>query len=415
MRELDKVIGYENVKEELYKILDIIHNPQKYKALGVSAPKGILLDGKPGIGKTLLAKSFIADSGLNAVTVRKDRPDGDFVDYIRESFEKAVKKAPSIILLDDMDKFANEDDYHRNAEEYVTVQACIDEVKGKDVYIIATCNRMRSLPESLYRTGRFDKIFHMSFPLGEDAQKIISYYLKDKKVSDDIDVEEIARFSEGHSCAALEAVVNEAGIMAAYENREFISQDDFKTASLRIIHDISGKWDTIPDESIRRVAVHEAGHAVMIEHFDPGNVNFITVGGMVSEKFDPHSNESFVKQENQIMISLAGKAATELILNEIDMGTNKDLHMAYDQLRALIDNVASYDFNSWCHGDETSSLIYDHLDAVTGGEMARYYMKTKRILSENKAFLEELINQLIEKKTLSYKDIAKIKEEMKKR
>lgn len=412
MSELDKVIGYEYVKKELYKVLDIIHDPEKYKALGVSAPKGILLEGKPGIGKTLLAKSFIADSGLNAVIIRKDRPDGDFVDYIRESFEKAVENSPSIILLDDMDKFANEDDYHRNAEEYVTVQACIDEVKGKDVYIIATCNRMRSLPESLYRHGRFDRTFFMCFPRGEDAQKIISYYLKDKKLGDDIDVEEITRFSEGHSCAALETVVNEAGIMAAYEDRKFISQEDLKTACLRIIHDVDDNWDIIPDESIRRVAVHEAGHAVMIEHFCPGNVNFVTVGGLVSEKDDVHSNESFAKQENQIMTSLAGKAATELILNEIDMGANKDLHMAYDHLRRLLDNVASYDFNSWCHGEETSSQVYDHLDAVTGSEMSRYYMKTKRILAENRTFLEKLISELIEMKTLSYKDIAKIKSEI---
>ena len=139
------------------------------------------------------------------------------------------------------------------------------------------------------------------------------------------------------------------------------------------------------------------------------------VGGMVSEKYVAHSNESFVNQEKQIMISLAGKAATELILNEIDMGTNKDLHMAYDQLRALLDNVASYDFSSWCHGSETSNQIYDRLDAVTGGEMSRYYMMTKMILSENKAFLEKLINELIEKKTLSYKDISKIKKKTKKR
>ncbi len=96
--------------------------------------------------------------------IRKDRPDGVFVDYIRETFEKAVKNAPSIVLLDDLDKFANEDMYHRDAEEYVTVQACIDEAKNKDVFIIATTNAIQELPDSLIRSGRFDKRFHMNFP-----------------------------------------------------------------------------------------------------------------------------------------------------------------------------------------------------------------------------------------------------------
>jgi cell division protease FtsH len=157
MRELDRVIGYEGIKQELYRIIDIIRDPAKYKSLGVSAPKGILLSGEPGIGKTLMAKSFIKEAGLKTFTIRKDRPDGAFVDLIRETFKEAEKAAPSIVLLDDLDKFANEDDYHRDAEEYVTVQACIDDVKESDVFVLGTCNNSRKLPDSLVRSGRFDK------------------------------------------------------------------------------------------------------------------------------------------------------------------------------------------------------------------------------------------------------------------
>lgn len=416
MRELDRVIGYEGIKNELYRIIDIIKNPAKYKKLGVSVPKGILLDGEPGIGKTLMAKSFIRETGLKSFVIRKDKPDGEFVDYIREVFDRAAEEAPSIILLDDLDKFANEDHMHRDAEEYVTVQACIDDVKDINVFVIATCNEYRKLPESLVRSGRFDKEFFMDFPGYEDAKKIIEFYLKDKKVGKDIDVEEIARFSEGHSCADLETVINEAGISAGYENRKCISQDDIKKAVISMIFNGNDIEESDP-ESNRRLAVHEAGHAVLSELFFPGQVAFVSIEarargikGLVRRNKDRHKADVFEDHETEIMIALAGKAATELILNEIDMGTNADLHRANDQMTDLLDDVSAYDFQSWCHGHETSQLIYDHLDTVKGAELSRYYLKTKQLLGKNRAFLEELIDLLIEKKTISYKDIAPVRE-----
>lgn len=417
MRELDKVIGYESIKQELYKIIDILKNPKKYEDLGVTMPKGLLLDGEPGIGKTLMAKSFIKDVGWNSYVIRKDQSDGAFVDHIREVFKKAADNAPSLILLDDLDKFANEDQFHRNAEEYVTVQSCIDEVKDKNVYIVATSNESLNLPDSLIRSGRFDKSFDMSFPKNEDAKNIISFYLKHKKVEDEIDIDEIARFSEGHSCADLEKVINEAGIYSGYDNKPFIGQDDLRKACLRELFNISEIENTDCLESLRRRAVHEAGHAVIAEAFFPGIVTFASIqcsergtGGKVHYRTDDYFYEKYKNQEIDIMIKLGGKAATEIVLNEIDMGTNWDLRSAYREVAQLLDNVAAYDFMSWCHGEETSSRVFDHLDDVKGTEMTRYYLMTKQILGKNRAFLDEMINRLLEKKTLTYKDIEPIRE-----
>lgn len=416
MRELDRVIGYEGIKQELYRIIDIIRDPAKYKKLGVSAPKGILLSGVPGIGKTLMAKSFIKETGLKVFVIRKDRPDGDFIDLIRETFKEAEKAAPSIVLLDDLDKFANEDDYHRDAEEYVTVQACIDDVKESDVFVLGTCNNFRKLPDSLVRSGRFDKTYFMDFPAIEDAKKIISFYLKDKKVAKDIDVEEIARFCEGHSCADLETVVNEAGIYAGFEGKKHISQDDIRKAVIRKIFHGTEVTENNP-VSDRRLAVHEAGHAVLSELFFPGQVSFVYIEsadgrtkGVVHRNCDAHRFEDFKNVEAEIMIDLAGKAATELILNEIDMGSEDDLRNANSHMRRLLDDVAAYDFHAWCHGDETSQKVYDHLDNAAGTELSRYYLKTKQMLGKNRGFLEALIEMLLEKKTISYKDIAPIRE-----
>ena len=416
MRELDRVIGYESIKTELYRIIDIVKNPDKYKKLGVSVPKGILLSGEPGIGKTFMAKCFIKETGLKTFVIRKDKPDGEFIDFIRETFEQAASEAPSIVLLDDLDKFANEDRYHRDAEEYVTVQTCIDDVKDLEVFVLATCNDYGKLPESLVRSGRFDKEFFMHFPGLEDSKKIIEFYLKDKKVGKDVDVEEIARFSEGYSCADLETVINEAGIYAGYENKKHISQDDIKKAVIRKIFNACESEESDP-ESDRRLAVHEAGHTVISELFNPGQIAFVSietrrrgVKGLVCRNKNEHQFEVFDNYEIEIMISLAGKAATEVILNEIDMGVNADLHKANESMAKLLDNVSAYDFQSWCHGPETSHLVYDHLDTIKGAELSRYYLKTKQLLGQNRAFLEELIEKLIEKKTLSYKDIAPIRE-----
>ena len=416
MRELDRVIGYESIKQELYRIIDIVRNPEKYKKLGVSVPKGILLSGDPGIGKTLMAKCFIKETGLKVFIIRKDKPDGDFVDYIRETFEKAAKEAPSIVFLDDLDKFANEDEYHPDAEEYVTVQACIDDVKDTEVIALATCNDYDKLPESLVRAGRFDKCFFMHFPKFDDAKKIIAFYPKDKKVGKDVDVEEIARFMEGHSCADLELVINEAGITAGYENKKFISQEDIKKA---MINRIFGGCERGEEnlESDRRLAVHEAGHAVLSELLFPGQVAFISiaarnhgVSGLVKTNMASHFHDDFENIEADTMIALAGKAATEIILNEVDMGSREDLRHANDNIRKLLDNIAAYDFHTWCHGRETSKRVYDHLDDAVGTELSRYYLKTKQLLGKNRAFLEAIIEKLLEKKTLSYKDIAPIRE-----
>ena len=223
-KEFEKVIGYDYIKKELYRICDIMLNEEVYKKLGVSVPNGIILDGDPGMGKTLMARCFINASGRKAFVCRKDKPNGDFVNQIKETFEKARQNAPSIILLDDMDKFANEDAHHRNAEEYVTVQACIDEAKGQNVFVFATTNDLDNLPDSLKRAGRFDNIIKIENPSIEDAQKIIEHYIKEKHFVAEVDSKTIIRLLNGSSCAELETVINEAGIYAGFERKNKIEK-----------------------------------------------------------------------------------------------------------------------------------------------------------------------------------------------
>lgn len=140
MSKFDMIIGYTAIKKELKQIADTLKNREAYDRLGVSAPRGLLLYGEPGVGKSLMASAIIEECGRQAFICRKDKPNGDFVKDIKATFDKAMENAPSIVYLDDMDKFANGDERHPDAEEYVTVQSCIDKAKGKEVFVLATVN-----------------------------------------------------------------------------------------------------------------------------------------------------------------------------------------------------------------------------------------------------------------------------------
>ena len=181
MKEFDNIIGYSKEKQQLEQIADTMLNREAYDALGVRPPCGLLMDGIPGVGKTLMAKSLIDAVKLPVYTCRKDQPNGKFVEVIKKTFEEAASNAPSIVFLDDLDKFANADYNHRDAEEYVTVQACIDEYKGKDIFVLATTNDINKLPGSLTRAGRFDRVMHVGPPKLKDAERIIAHYLSSKK------------------------------------------------------------------------------------------------------------------------------------------------------------------------------------------------------------------------------------------
>ena len=170
MKAMDSIIGYTAIKHELKQISDTLKNSEFYDKLGVTAPRGLLLYGNPGVGKTLMATAIIEESGRVAFTCRKDKPNGDFIKHIKSTFDKAAESVPSIVYLDDMDKFTNGDARHPDAEEYVTVQSCIDSVKDKNVFVLATVNNIQNLPPSLRRAGRFDRIINIEAPRGKDAE-----------------------------------------------------------------------------------------------------------------------------------------------------------------------------------------------------------------------------------------------------
>ena len=419
MKEFNKVIGYEDVKIELERIVDMMINSEKYKELGVQTTRGLLLHGEPGVGKTLMAKCFIKASKRPAFTVRKDLPDGDFVKFIKNTFEKAKKEAPSIVFLDDMDKFANEDSHHRNAEEFVTIQSCIDECKDEEVFVLATTNDLDAIPRSLIRPGRFDKSIVIDNPEGEDAEKIIKHYLKKKKTGKDVDAKEVARLLNGRSCAALETVINEAGVYAGYENHKEVSMDDLVRAFMRVVYKAPEKLKFKDDKYLLQTAYHEAGHTIVAETLEPGSVPFVSVkphegGTQGFARIDNNDNYFEDKQfmENRVISLLAGKAATEVVYGVTDVGANSDIHRAFDIVQRFVDNYCTYGFNTF---EGISHKEPEYLEqtraTIVGYEMERYYQQAKKLIIENKEYLDSVAKELFDKKVLLASDVQRLKTE----
>ena len=312
MNAFDKVIGYKATKRELLQLCDMLRNREIYEEMGARLPHGLLLYGDPGLGKTLLARCFVEESGLHTITVRRDKGGDAFIDGITQAFASAKTKAPSIVLLDDMDKFANEDDTHCDAPEYAAVQAGIDDVKDAGVFVIATANDIRKLPSSLRRSGRFDRKIGLQAPTASDAEEIITHYLKTKRVSDSVNMEDLTRMMRYNSCAELETILNEAAVRAAFARKTGIDMGDMVSVVLKQQYGAQEDMPRVSDEVIEKVALHEAGHLVVCEALCPGSVGFASLlpsdenrcGGFI------HCCKG-VSDSQSAIIALGGKAAVE--------------------------------------------------------------------------------------------------------
>ena len=420
MSAFDKIIGYQTIKEELLQICDMIHNREIYENLGAKLPQGILLYGDPGLGKSLMAKSFITESGLPAYIVRRDKGSDDFIGKITDTFEKAKKNALAIVLLDDMDKFANEDDRHIDAEEYVAVQAGIDEVKGCNVFVFATVNEIRKLPRSLIRSGRFDRKIEVNSPTDRDAEEIIKYYLAEKKVSDNVNMDDLVKMVSYGSCAELETILNEAAIGAAYARKEKIEMDDLVKSVLRMQYDAPDNFTKKSSDALKEIALHEAGHLVVSEILTPGSVGLASLrtAGRDSTGGFIHRCMPVTRRAHHILISLAGKAAVELYYSGVcASGCQSDIRKAANNIRDAISESGTGGFGMIDVANhrfpESSESFNSRNESVVHAELERYMFKTREILIKNRDFLEKAAQMLSEKETLLYSDIRKLRESIK--
>lgn len=409
------IYGYNETKESLRRIIDMLNNPKKYKDLGSDLLKGLLLWGAPGTGKTTLALSVLNAVDRKNYIFRKEGNNDKFVDKLTKVFDEASKNAPSIMLLDDIDKF---DNLEVGCDNLYTLQSLIDSVKDKDVFIIATTNNYRDLPSSLKRRGRFDVDIKVEKPIESDSYMIIDSYLKNKRVSKGIDLNRVNNLLACHSCAEIESVCKKAAIYAGYKNQKEIKMEDIVNASLELMY--GGEENEIEsgnDKDIELTAYHEAGHLLVAELLNPGSVRFASVTknylkqGVVAYHTDIEGEDD-INLINSLTRVLAGKAAVEVVFNRCDIGTESDLQKAFHVARDIVDRYCMFSFDSWIYNrDETSEVTKENKDKRSSDLVNEHYTKAKCIIESNRVILDKIASILIKNKIIYEDEIKTIMDE----
>ncbi len=415
MKEMfEEIVGYEDIKRELMIISDMINNPEVYKQMGASMEKGMILYGRPGTGKTTMAKCLIRSSGRKYFTCRKKATDGKFVEDIVNTFEEAKKNAPAIVFLDDLDKFSDKSEECEAPEEFVTVQTCLDELTDDDVFVIATANNQRKLPESLLRPGRLGKSIHVRIPRKDETAEIIKYYLDKARTSEDLDRESIAMMLEDESCAVLKDIIRASAVKSAYGRQACITMDNIVDACLDLIFEASELEKSYNGETLKRTAYHEGGHALVAELLDPGSVSIVSIRSTSSNKlgFVKYSRKdmderTYDDEMNMMKTSLAGKAATEVVFGETDSGSNNDIHNAFDKAERLVDDLCSFGFHNWIQ-DDNSAFAGENRNHAMSLVMEMGYRDVKKLIIENRHKLDRIASELMNKTTLIHADIQRI-------
>lgn len=410
----EKVIGYDSIKETLRQIADVLKRPEAYKEKGVSMPRGLLMESAPGLGKSLIASILMEESGRKSFVFRRINEGNTFLGEMKDIFDVAKEEAPSILLLEDLNLYVESNSPY--APEWACLQACIDETSDADIFVIATTNDTRYMPQSLLRPGRFDYILNLNPPLGKTAENIVSYYLRDKNLAKDVQISDIVKAMPQVSCATLETVMNLAAINSVYRDHAHVQKEDIIDALLKVVYNLR-KADCEEDpQEHQMIAVHEAAHAVVGEVLHSGSIGIITIrgshgaiGGMESGfAVYAKSEEEF---QDEIIKTLAGKAGTALIYGIMDIRAAADIKKADQLLDIWLCHFAGGGFSGVEPSENRLSeprLSYN--EAIKSAKLEELYRRAYKILYDNRDFLLAVQKELLEHETLLNSDLAKIRE-----
>lgn len=410
----EKVIGYDSIKETLRQIADVLKRPEAYKEKGVSMPRGLLMESAPGLGKSLMASILMEESGRKSFVFRRINEGNTFLGEMKDIFDVAKEEAPSILLLEDLNLYVESNSPY--APEWACLQACIDETSDADIFVIATTNDTRYMPQSLLRPGRSDYILNLNPPLGKTAKNIVSYYLRDKNLAKDVQISDIVKAMPQVSCATLETVMNLAAINSVYRDHAHVQKEDIIDALLKVVYNLR-KTDCEEDpQEHQMIAVHEAAHAIVGEVLHSGSIGIIiirgshgAIGGMESGfAVYAKSEEEF---QDEIIKTLAGKAGTALIYGIMDIRAAADIKKADQLLDIWLCHFAGGGFSGVEPGENRLSeprLSYN--EAIKSAKLEELYRRAYKILYDNRDFLLAVQKELLEHETLLNSDLAKIRE-----
>ena len=437
------VAGEDEAKENLSEIVDYLHNPDKYKKIGASMPKGILLVGPPGTGKTMLAKAVAGEAGVPFFSMSGSEFVEMFVGMgaskVRDLFKQAKEKAPCIVFIDEIDAIGQKRDGRAggNDEREQTLNQLLTEMDGFEentgVMILAATNRPESLDPALTRPGRFDRRVPVELPNLQGREAILRVHAKKVNLSDNIDFEKIARMASGASGAELANIVNEAALRAVRDNREYVTQADLEESIEVVIAGYQKKNSILTDQEKKVVAYHEIGHAlVAAKQTNSAPVQKITIvprtsgalGYTMQVEEGNHYLMSQEELENKIATLTGGRAAEELVFHSASTGASNDIEQATKLARAMITRYGmSPDFdmvaletvtNQYLGGDASlacSAQSQAEIDKQVVDLVKRQHQKASRILEENRGKLDELAKYLYTKETITGEEFMRILEQ----
>ena len=429
----DDVAGEDEAKENLTEIVNYLHDPSKYQEIGASMPKGVLLVGPPGTGKTMLAKAVAGEANVPFFSMSGSEFVEMFVGMgaskVRDLFKQAKEKAPCIVFIDEIDAIGKKRDGQigGNDEREQTLNQLLTEMDGFEgntgVIILAATNRPESLDPALTRPGRFDRRVPVELPDLKGREEILKVHAKKIKVAEDVDFNKVARMASGASGAELANIVNEAALRAVRDGRKFATQADLEESIEVVIAGYQKKNAIMTDHEKRIVAYHEIGHAlVAAKQTNSAPVQKITIvprtsgalGYTMQVDEGNHVLMSKEEIENKIATFTGGRAAEEVVFGSVTTGSSNDIEQATKLARAMITRYGmSDDFdmvaletvtNQYLGGDASlacSAETQTKIDQQVVAMVKREHQKALDILRENRTKLDELANFLYEKETIT--------------
>ena len=438
----DDVAGYSAVKAEIAEVVDFLKHPAKFKEIGARIPKGVLLVGPPGTGKTLIARAVAGEAGVPFVSVTGS----DFMEMfvgvgaarVRDLFQTARKQAPAIIFVDEVDSIGRK----RGAglggghdEREQTLNQMLSEMDGfeatEGIVMMAATNRPDVLDPALLRPGRFDRQIVVPFPTQEERVAILKVHLRNKKMSDDVDIDVIARGTPGMSGADLANLVNEAALFAVRRGAKLVHAEDFETARDRVLMGLKRESMALSEEEKEVVAYHEGGHAVLayvLDNADPLHKVTILPIGMalgVTQQL-PIEERHIYKQEyvtDSIVVALGGRVAEEVVFGHLSTGAQNDLVRITELARKMArewgmserigpmawggqgpvflgeDLVHTRDYS-----DETARVIDEEVERILRDEEAR----ARKLIEEHRAGLDAVARALLEHETIDGAEVGRL-------
>lgn len=436
----DDVAGEDEAKENLSEIVDFLHHPDKYAKIGAKMPKGVLLVGPPGTGKTMLAKAVAGEAGVPFFPIAGSEFVEMFVGMgaskVRDLFQQAKQKAPCIIFIDEIDAIGQKRTGNAmgNSEREQTLNQLLTEMDGfnadDNVVILAATNRPESLDPALLRPGRFDRRVPVELPDLAGREAILKAHAKKVALGDDVDFHTIARMAAGASGAELANIVNEAALRAVRDHRDAVSQADLEESIEVVIAGYQKKNAILSDDEKKTVAYHEIGHALVAalqSHSAP--VQKITIiprtSGALGYTMQVDQQDKYIlsreELENKIATLTGGRAAEEVVFNQVTTGASNDIEQATKLARAMITRYGMTDefdmvametvTNKYLGGDTSLACAPEtqkYIDAKVVSVVKEQHAKAKKILEDHRPALDALAKYLYEKETITGKEFMDI-------